>query len=175
MCACKRVIRLTRVVEFPFSPRNRIMTIPALRIHAKPTLMVAVPMASLTRDRRVLVTRRAMTFLAGNPRVLTDQRKAGLIMIKGDILAPVDVIVAPVATIAKLALMGVLLLVTRNTGYRKPVAIDIAGMTSVTLDSHMRAMERKLCFPVIEVRFFPFILVMTGFAFVSVALGVNIL
>ena len=132
-------------------------------------------MAFLAGERRVLIVGRAMTVLAGNRRVLADEREAGPVVIEGDVLAPVDVVVTLLAALAELPLVRILLLMTGDARYRQFVTIDIAGVTSVTLDFHMRAAKWKLGLPMIEIRFFPFALIVTGLAFDAIALGVNIL
>ena len=71
--------------------------------------------------------------------------------------------------------MLVIFLVTRHTGRRQLVAIDITGMAEIALDLHMRCSQRIFCLVMIEMNRFPLVLVVAAFALGTVSSGVNVL
>lgn len=96
-------------------------------------------------------------------------------MVESDILAPVDVIVAPLATVAELPFVRILLLVTGDARGLKLLLIDVSSMTDVAFHLFVCSMKRKLGLVVLEFCFFPLELVVAGFALRTVTIGVNIL
>ena len=97
-------------------------------------------------------------------------------MIEGNYPSPTGLYVTSLAAAAKLALVPIILPVTRYTGRRQLVAIEIAGMARIALDLRMRPSQgifRGLV--MIEVNRIPLILVVAGLAFGTVPRGVNIL
>ena len=97
-------------------------------------------------------------------------------MIEGNYPSPTGLSVTSLAAGAKLALVPVILAVTRYTARRQLVAIEIAGMTRIALDLRMRPPQgifRVLV--MIEVNDAPLVLVVAGLAFGAVSRGVNIL
>lgn len=108
--ARQRIVGLLRVIEMPAAPAVGSMAGPAFRIGSEPALMHSVLMAGLAGLWRILESRRAMTFRAGNGRMLPEQGEVGLVMIELDLL-PVDLVVTRLAARPQLTLMRILLLV----------------------------------------------------------------
>ncbi len=117
MRAGKRIMRLPCVIIAPTAPSDRRMTISAWRIRAETTLMNRIGMALFASGRRIGVNQRAMASGASNRRMFADERKAGLLMVEGEVFAPVNIVVAPLAALSKRALMWILLCVTGYAGY----------------------------------------------------------
>lgn len=138
--------------------------------------MVLIAVAGGALQRRVLELQRVMAFLARHSGVPTDERKSSDVMIEGRDAAPIVLAMAFLAPNAELTLVPVILAMTRHACCRKLFAIEIAGVTAITLDLGMRTLEREFCvFVVIEEYLGPFILFVAGFTFGAVAAEVNVL
>jgi len=118
MSACERIVGLARMIELPFAPGERIVTIPTLSTRAKAALVIAVLVTLLAGERRILIDGRTVAAFAGNRQMLAKEREACLIVIENDVLAPLEVVVASLAAIAELAFVGVLLFVAGDACYR---------------------------------------------------------
>lgn len=92
--------RFTRVIEFPFFPRHRTVTLPALGVRAETPLMVTVLVTASALQRRIFVVRRIMASLARRRHMLADERKPRLIVIERDVLSPIRIIVTSLAAFA---------------------------------------------------------------------------
>jgi hypothetical protein len=96
-------------------------------------------------------------------------------VIEGNYPSPARLSMTSLAAAAKLALVPIILPVTRYTGRRQFVAIEIAGMARIALDFCMRRSQGIFCSLVmIEVNRAPLVLVVADLAFGAVARGVNI-
>src|SRR5664279_366572 len=169
----QRIVRLRVVIVAPALPAVRVVT--KRTVQAQAAFMMLVAMASVAIQRRALELQRAMALLASHDSVAADQRKSGDIVIEGRDFAPIGLAVTLLAAISQLALVLVILLVTRHTGRRQLVAIDIAGMAEIALDLHMRCSQRIFCLVMIEMNRFPLVLVVAAFALGTVPSGVNVL
>jgi hypothetical protein len=97
-------------------------------------------------------------------------------VIEGNYPPPTGLSMTSLAAAAKLALVPIVLAVTRYAGRRELVAIEIAGMACIALDLRMRPSQgifRVLV--MIEVNHAPLDLVMAGLAFGAIPCGVHIL
>ena len=169
----QRVVRLLVVVIAPAFPAIRVVTRLALRPQAPLVMLVAV--AGVTIQRRALVLKRAMTFLASHNGVAADQRKSADVMVEGRCSTPVGLSVTLLATISKLAFMLVIFFVTRHTGRFQFVAIDIPRMAEIALDLHMRCSQWVFRLVMVEVNRLPLLLIVAAFALGAVTSGVNVL
>jgi hypothetical protein len=135
-----------------------------------------VPVAGGATQRRALEQQRAMAFLAGHDGVAPDQRKSRDVVIEERYSAPVGLSVTLLAATAKLAFVSVILAVTRHTGRRQLVAIEIAGVARIALNLRMRGPQWKFCrLVMIKANGAPLVLVVAAFALCAVPPGVNIL
>ena len=117
-----------------------------------------------------------MAFLAGHDGVATDQRKSRDVVIEGDRPAPARLVVALLASAAKLTFVPVILAVTGNTVGGQLVAIEIARVAGVAFDLGMRGSQREFgLLAVVEADRAPFALVVTGLAFCAVAPTMDVL
>jgi hypothetical protein len=117
-----------------------------------------------------------MAFLAGYDGMTPDQWKSSDVVIEGLYLTPAGLAVALLAAAAKLAFVPIILAVTRHTGRRQLVAIEIAGVARIAFDFRVRGSQWKFRrLVVIEANRAPLVLVVTGFAFGTVPSSVNIL
>lgn len=98
-----------------------------------------------------------------------------LTVVKSDILAPVGVIVAPLATVAELPFVRILVLVTRDARGLKLLLIEVSSMTDVAFHLFVCSTKRKLGLVVLKFCLFPLDLVVAGFALRTVTIGMNIL
>jgi hypothetical protein len=170
----QRVSRLRVVVIAPAFPAVRVVAKRTVRPHAPFVMNVAV--ASTAAKRRALELLRMMAFFASHDGVSADQRKSGDVVIEGRYPAPAGLSVTLLATISKLAFMSVILLVTRHTGRRQFVAIEIPRMAAIALDLRMPAFQRIFRHLVmIEVNYLPLVLIVAAFAFSAISSGVGVL
>ena len=170
----QRVTRLRVMIKAPPHPTIRIMAERAVRTQA--TLMMLVGVAGRAIQRRALKRQRAVAFLTSYDGVASNQRKSSDVVIEGLYLAPTGFSVTLLTAATKLALVPIVLPVTRYTARCQLVAIEIAGMARIALDLRMRGSQRKFRRLVMieEIRF-PLVLFVTGLAFSAVSSGVNIL
>ncbi len=174
MRACQRVARLRVVIKAPSRPTIRIVAERAVRAEA--SLMVLVAMAGDAIQRRALVCRGAMAFLARHDGVAPDQRKSRNVVIEGRHAAPIVLAMTQLATSAQLTVVPVVLAVTGYAGRPQLVAIKIAGMARVALDLRMGASERKFRRSImVEANRAPFVLVMASFALCAIPSAVDVL
>ena len=174
MRASQRVTRLRVMIKAPPHPTIRIMAERAVRTQA--ALMMLVGVAGGAIQRRALKRQRAVAFLASYDGVASNQRKSSDVVIEGLYLAPTGFSMTLLAAATKLALVPIVLPVTRYTARCQLVAIEIAGMARIALDLRMRSSQRKFRrLVVIEENRFPLVLFVTGLAFSAVSSGVNIL
>ena len=97
-------------------------------------------------------------------------------MVERGYAAPTGLIVTLLATAAKLALVMIVLLVTRYAGRRQLVAIEVAGVACIAFDFGVAASQRKFShLVVIEVNRTPFILVVAGLTFSAVPSAMGVL
>jgi len=97
-------------------------------------------------------------------------------VVEGGYAAPIDLVVTPLAADTKLALVSIILPVTRNAGRCQLVAIEIARMARIAFDFRMPASQRKFrCLVMVEANRTPLVLLVAGLAFGAVPSGVNIL
>jgi hypothetical protein len=145
-------------------------------IRAQATLVMLVAVTGRAIQRRTLEQQRAMALLARHDGVAPDQRKPRDVVIEGNYPSPADLSVASLATDAELALVPIILAVTRYAGRRQLVAIEIAGMARIALDLRVRPSQGIFRgFVMIEVNRAPLVLVVAGLALGAVPCGVNIL
>ena len=117
-----------------------------------------------------------MAFLARHHGVTSDQRKSRDIVIEGRDAAPVVLAMATLTPDAKLALVPVILAMTRHTCCRQLVVVEIARVAGVALDLRMRGPQwifRVLV--MIKMDRNPLVLVVAGFAFGAIPSTMNIL
>jgi hypothetical protein len=108
--------------------------------------------------------------------VAPDQRKSRDVVIEGRYSAPAGRSVTLLAAIAELAVVPVVLSVTRHAGRRQLVAIEIACVAGIALDLGVRGSQRKFCRPVmIKANAAPLVLVVATFAFCAIPSGVDVL
>ena len=97
-------------------------------------------------------------------------------MVEGGYAAPIGFVVRPLAADTKLALVSIILPVTRNAGRCQLVAIEIAGMARIAFDFRMPASQRKFRrLVMVEAHRAPLVLLVAGLAFAAVPSSVNIL
>jgi hypothetical protein len=138
--------------------------------------MMLILMAGGTSERRAFEQQSAMAFLTGHDGVAPDERKSGDVVIEGRYAAPAGLPVTLLTTAAELALVRVILAVTRHAGRRQLVAIEIARVAGIALDLRVRGFQRKLRrLVVIEADRAPFALVVAAIALAAVSSGVDIL
>jgi hypothetical protein len=170
----QRVTRLRVVIEAPPRPTIRIVAERAVGTQA--TFMMLVGVAGCAIQRRTLKRQRAMALLASYDGMASDQRKSSDVVIEGLYLAPTGFSVALLAAATKLALVPIVLPVTRYTARCQLVAIEIAGMARIALDLRMRGSQRKFRrLVMVEENRFPLVLFVAGLAFSTVPTGVNVL
>jgi hypothetical protein len=138
--------------------------------------MKLVRVAGGASQRRAFEQQRAMAFLARYDRMAPDQRKSSDVVIEGLYLTPTGLAVALLTAVAKLPFVPIILAVTRHTGRRQLVAIEIAGVARIALDLRVRGSQWKFRrLVMIEANRAPLVLVVAGLAFGAVSSGVNIL
>jgi hypothetical protein len=138
--------------------------------------MMLVPVAGGATQRRALEQQRAMAFLARHDGVAPDQRKSRDVVIEGRYSAPAGLSMTLAAATAELAFVPVILAVTRHTGRRQPVTIEIACVARIALDLRMRGSQWKFCrLVMIKAKRAPLVLVVAAFALGAVPSGVDIL
>jgi len=170
----QRITRLRVVIKTPPHPTIWIVTERTIRPQA--TFMMLVAVAGRAIQRRPLEQQGAMTFLARYDGMAPNQRKSSDIVIEGLYLTPTSLPVTLLAAAAKLTLVPIILAVTRYTGRRQLVAIEIAGVALIALDLRVRASQREFRRPVvIETNRGPLVRLMAGLAFCTVPCGVSIL
>src|SRR5450756_150592 len=169
----QRIARLRVVIVAPALPAVRVVAERA--VQPQTALMMLVAVAGVAFQRRALELQRAMALLAGNDRVASYQRKPGNVVIECRCLAPTGLVVTLLASGSELALVLVVLLVTRQAGGRQLFVIDISGMAEVALDRHMRGPQRVFRLVVIEANRLPLVLVVATLALGAVTPGVNVL
>ena len=169
----QRIARLRVMVIAPALPTVRVVTKRAVQSQA--TFMMLVAVAGVAIQRRALKLQRTMAFFASYDGVASDQRKSSDIVIEGCCSTPAGLTVTLLAATSKLALMLVVLLVTRQTGGCQFIAIEIAGMAKVALDLRMRGSQGIFRLVMIEMNRFPLVLVVAGLALGAVASGMNVL
>jgi hypothetical protein len=147
----------------------------APRAVAKSASVHDVGVALLTSEWRVSIEGRAVALFASHGRMFARQWKFRKIMVERNVLSPVGVAMALLAALAKLTLMRVLFLMTGNALCRKLVAEEVTAMAGVAFRFLMGAMQGEMSLVVVEAPFFPFCLVVTGLALLSVAALVNVL
>jgi hypothetical protein len=97
-------------------------------------------------------------------------------MVEGGYAAPTGLGVTPLAAGTKLALVPIILAVTRYTGRRQLVVIEIASVARIAFDFRVCASQWKFRrLVMVEANRAPFVLVVAGLAFGAVSSGVNIL
>ena len=106
---------LGRMVVTPARPAVRIVAIPTL---GSETSLMFILVAFFAGYGLVLVSRRPMTFFAGDRSVQPDQRKAGDVMVECSVLPPIDLVVAPFASRTEFVLVRILFLVARDASRR---------------------------------------------------------
>lgn len=117
-----------------------------------------------------------MAFLARHDAVVSDQRKSRDIMIEGCYAAPLVLAMASLAANAKLAVVRVIGAMARDTRGRQLVAIEIACVAGIALDSCMGGPEREFCvLIVIKADCRPLVLLVAGCAFRAVPSAMDIL
>ena len=116
--------RLFVVIESPAGPAVRIVTCGAIRTEA--AFMVLVLVASRAGPGHILERGRAMAILAGDHRMQANQRKAGQIVVEGDLLPPACFIVALLALCAELSGMRIIFLVAGHASRAQLVTVDLA-------------------------------------------------
>jgi hypothetical protein len=117
-----------------------------------------------------------MAALARNSRVKSNQRETGQIVVKGHFLSPAFFVVAALTLRAQLALVRVLLPVTRDAFRLQFISIKVASVASVADDLAMLPAQWKSCgLVVVETNGPPFLRRMAGFAFgaISAAMGIS--
>jgi hypothetical protein len=170
----QRVARLYVVIEAPPSPAIRVVA--ESTVCPQATFMMLVPVAGGANQWRVLEQQSAMAFLARYDGVAPDQRKSRDVMIERRYSAPAALSVTLLAATAKPAFVLVILSVTRHTGRRQLVAIEIARVAHIALDLRMRGSQRKPCrLVMIEANRAPLVLVVAARALGAVSSGVDIL
>ena len=132
MCAIQRVASLRIVVEAPSHPAIWVVALGAITGQAPLVMLILV--AARASSWRVLEGRRSMAFLARHDGVASDEGKTRDVMVEGHLPAPAGFFVTLLAAGTQLGLMGVVLLVARDTGCRELVAIKGAGVTAVAFD-----------------------------------------
>jgi hypothetical protein len=162
------------VIKAPPLPTVRVVTERTVRPQA--TCMKLVRVAGGASQRRAFEQQRAMAFLARYDRMAPDQRKSSDVVIEGLYLTPTGLAVALLTAAAKLPFVPIILAVTRHTGRRQLVAIQIAGVARIALDLRVRGSQWKFRrLVMIEANRAPLVLVVAGLAFGAVSSGVNIL
>jgi hypothetical protein len=170
----QRIACLRVVIEAPSCPTVRIVAERAIR--SEPAFMVPVAVAGGANQRCALEQQRAMTFLAGYDGVTSDQRKSSDVVVERRYLAPVGFSVALLAAGAELPFVPVIFPVAGYAGRRQLVAIEIAGVAGIALDSRVRRPERKLRrLVVVEANRAPLVLVVAALALAAVPSRVDIL
>jgi hypothetical protein len=138
--------------------------------------MMLVPVAGGANQWRALEQQSAMAFLARHDGVAPDQRKSRDVVIEGRYSAPAGLSVTLLAATAKLTFVLVILSVTRHTGRRQLVAIEIACVAHIALNLRMRGSQWKFCrLVMIEGNRAPLFLVVAALALGAVPSGVDIL
>jgi hypothetical protein len=135
------VSRLHIVIEAPHPPAIGIVAERTIRAQAP--LMMLVAMAGGAILRRAFELQRAVAALARYDGVASDQWELRDIVVERGYAAPSDFTVTLLAAGAKLALVAIILLVTRYTGRRQLVAIEIAGVACIAFDFGVGASEWK--------------------------------
>ena len=135
------VSRLHIVIEAPHPPAVGIVAERAIRAQAP--LMMLVAMAGGAILRRAFELQRAVAAFARYDGVASNQRELRDIVVERGYAAPSDFTVTLLAAGAKLALVAIILLVTRYTGRRQLVAIEIAGVACIAFDFGVGASEWK--------------------------------
>lgn len=141
MSAGERIPCLRRVIKPPCLPTIWRVTLHALG--AEPAFVVRILVAAVTCHRRVLEAWCAMTFLAGNPSVKSNQRETCHVVIECHLLTPTGFLVALLTARAQLPFVGVIFFVATRAIGCKLVAIQIPSMTRVALDGSMLTPERE--------------------------------
>ena len=146
-----------------------------LAFSADPSLMMRILMTIAADFGRLGELLGNVTAFARHSSVQTDEREFGQVVVEGNRLAPAIIVVAALARGAKLALMGILLLVARNARHGQLVFVEIALVASLAGHFDVRAVQRKLGrLVVIEAYRLPFFAVVARFAFGAVAAVVNV-
>lgn len=140
-------LRLLRVIEIDFFPTVCNVTGVAL-LPELPLVIVVFHMAVGTSGRRVRKQPGCVTFCAFHGRVLAQQGELGLLMVEFSDLLPSPFDVAPLAGVAKLAFMRIVLLVTGGTAAGN--LISLIHMASRAAHGNVLADERIFRFRVIE-------------------------
>jgi hypothetical protein len=166
------IARLNVVIEAPAFPAVRVVAKRAARSEA--AFMVAVAMTGLASQRCALEPQRAMAFFAGHDGMMSDQRKAGDVVIKRG-PAPAFIAVTLLAAGTELTLVPVILFMARHAGRLQFVMIKIARVAAIAFNVHMCAPQQIARPVVIEVSRFPSPGLMTCFASGAVPPAVNVL
>ena len=132
MGTIKCVAGLRIVVEAPSHPAIWIVALGAIAGQAPLVMLILV--AAGASSWRVLEGGRTVAFLARHNGVAPDEGKARDVMVEGHLPAPAGFLVTLLAAGTQLGLMGIVLLVARDTGCRELVAIKGAGVTAVAFD-----------------------------------------
>jgi hypothetical protein len=101
------------VLKAPTAPAVRVVTVCATG--SEPASVMHVFVATVASTRRIFERRCPVTFLARYGGMQADQRKTGDVVIEHNLFPPPGLIVTLSTTDAKLALMGIVLLVTADT------------------------------------------------------------
>ena len=121
MCSGQRELGFLVVIEAPEREAVGVMT--ARASGTKPALVMLVFVTTLARPRGILVGGGAMTLLAWYRGVEADKWKPAEVVIEGDFLAPGRFIMAALAALSELAVVGIVFLVTGDAGRRQLVAV----------------------------------------------------
>lgn len=116
----EREPRIAIVIELPERPAVRVVATGT--IAAQPALVAVV--CTVTRyavHGRVAKTPRCMALATGHHAMQADQRKTGDVVIERDRLAPAGRLVAVLATLAELALVGIVSAMARDASRRQLV------------------------------------------------------
>jgi hypothetical protein len=117
-----------------------------------------------------------MAFLARHHGVVSDQRKSRDIMIEGCYAAPIVLAMASLAASAKLTVVRIIGAMAGHTCRRQFVAIEIAGVARIALDSCMGGPEREFrVLIVIKADRGPLVLLVAGCALGAVLSAMDIL
>lgn len=131
VCTVKRETRLLVVVEQPLLPVDRVVAQPAILAEAT-VVRVVFAVATEAVFRCVAKYVRLVALAAVGFRVFTKQRKPGEVVVEKDIVLPRRFTVAVEALRALCALVGVIVLVTRETvAFQLHFVnrLDVAGST----------------------------------------------
>ncbi len=117
-----------------------------------------------------------MALLARDYGVLAEQREAREIVIIRHLLTPGILVVALLAVGAKLAFMGVILLMAGDASGCQLIPVEVAFVAAFAADARMLPSQRELCLPrMVEADCFPFIGLVASVALCAVSAMVHIL